>query len=128
MSERAYRFVLGAALVLLLYFDLGILIFVYIAGLLCEGISNWRIPILVSRLRYGKDFTDTHARTPGSYRFEFEAERGMRLVFASVLMVSYFILPKEFWYVNWLIGIALFLSGMVNFCPVAFSLRWFGFK
>lgn len=126
MSERTFRFILGTALLLLLYFDLHMLTYVYIGMLLFEGITNWRIPILISRLRYGKNYTDK--TLPQNYHFKFEAERGMRLVFALVLTTTFYIIPEKFWFINWLISFALFLSGMVNFCPVVFTLRRLGFR
>lgn len=127
MTERTYRFVLGAALTLLLYFHLEAMIFVYIGVLLWEALTGWRVPVMVSRLRYGPEFR-VEAGAAGSYRFAFEAERGMRLVFACVLTATFYGLSPELWYLNWLIAIALFLSGMVNFCPMVVILRWLGFR
>ena len=53
MTERSFRFILGAALLLLLFFSLDMGIYIYIGILLFEGATNWRIPIIVSKLRYG---------------------------------------------------------------------------
>lgn len=127
MTERTYRFVLGAALTLLLYFHIEPLQYVYVGVLMWEALTGFRIPQMVSRLRYGSNYNDG----PGDatqYRIEFEAERGMRVVFAAVMISAFFVVPLDYWFVSWLVAIALFLSGLVNFCPMVAMLRWIGFR
>lgn len=127
MTERTYRFVLGAALTLLLYFHIEPLQYVYVGVLLWEALTGFRIPQLVSRLRYGSSYNDDPG-DPTQYRFAFEAERGMRVVFATVMIAAFFLVPSDYWFVSWLVAIALFLSGLVNFCPMVTMLRWIGFR
>lgn len=127
MTERAYRFALGTALVLVLYFHLEPLQYVYVSILLWEGLTGYRIPVMVSRLRYGSDYHDP-TRDPSEYRFVFEAERGMRLAFAAVLITTFFFVPADFWYIGWLAAIALYVAGLVNYCPMVMILRWLGFR
>lgn len=127
MTERAYRFVLGTALVLLLYFHIEPLHYVYVSILLWEGLTGYRIPVIVSQLRYGASYQDPQ-RDPGEYRFRFEAERGMRLAFAAVLVPTFFLLSADYWYVGWLAAIALYVAGLVNYCPMVMILRWLGFR
>jgi hypothetical protein len=127
MTERAYRFVLGTALVLLLYFHLEPLQYVYVSILLWEGLTGYRIPVIVSQLRYGTNYQDPQ-RDPSEYRFRFEAERGMRLAFAAVLVPTFFLLPADYWFVGWLAAIALYVAGLVNYCPMVMILRWLGFR
>ena len=127
MTERTYRFVLGAALTLLLYFHIEPLQYVYIGVLMWEALTGFRVPQLVSRLRYGPDYNDGAGNATQS-RFEFEAERGMRVVFAAVMIAAFFVAPLDYWFVSWLVAIALFLSGLVNFCPMVTILRWIGFR
>ena len=127
MTERTYRFVLGVVLTLMLYFHIEPLQYVYIGVLLVEGLSGFRVPTMVSRWRYGTNYRDVQ-RDPGKFRFAFEAERAMRLVFAVLLILAFFVIPADYWFVSWLVAIALFLSGLVNFCPMVMTLRWIGFR
>lgn len=127
MTERTYRFILGVVLTLILYFHIEPLQYVYISVLLAEGLSGFRVPPMVSRWRYGTNYRDTQ-RDPGKFRFAFEAERAMRLVFAALLILAFFIISADYWFLSWLVAIALFLSGLVNFCPMVMTLRWIGFR
>jgi len=127
MTERTYRFVLGAALTLLLYLHIESLQYVYVGVLLWEALTGFRVPLMVSRLRYGADYNDAQ-RDSTAHRFQFEAERGMRVVFAAVMITGFFVVPTDYWFINWLVAIALFLSGLVNFCPMVTVLRWIGFR
>lgn len=127
MTERTYRFVLGAALTLLLYFHIESLQYVYVGVLLWEALTGFRVPLMVSRWRYGPDYNDA-LRNSSAYRFKFEAERGMRLVFTLVIVAAFFVIPPDYWFISWLVAIALFLSGLVNYCPMVMMLRWIGFR
>ena len=127
MTERTYRFVLGAVLTLLLYFHLEPLQYVYVGVLLWEALTGFRVPLMVSRLRYGANYKEVQSN-PAEYRFEFEAERGMRVVFGAVMIAAFFVAPADYWFINWLVAIALFLSGLVNFCPMVTILKWIGFR
>ncbi len=127
MTERAYRFVLGTVLVIVLYFHIEPFQYAYVAILLWEGLTGYRVPVMVSRLRYGSNYQDPQ-RDPNEYRFVFEAERGMRLAFATVLVATFFIIPVDYWYIGWLAAIALYVAGLVNYCPMVMMLRWVGFR
>jgi len=52
-TERTFRIFIGAALLLGLYFDLKPLIYTLIGILAFQGITNWRVTRIISRLRYG---------------------------------------------------------------------------
>ncbi len=70
-------------------FSIGILLF--------EGITNWRIPKIVSKLRKQpvipqQPELDTLQPIHARYRINFEAERAIRLTLAVVLMLP-FIFP-----------------------------------
>ncbi|MBI3775396.1 MAG: DUF2892 domain-containing protein [Gammaproteobacteria bacterium] len=127
MTERTYRFVLGAALTLLLYFHIESLQYLYLSVLLWEALTGFRVPLMVSRWRYGANFHD-EVRDPATYRFTFEAERGMRVAFVAVLIMAFFVIPADYWYISWMAAIMLFLAGLVNFCPMVAMLRWVGFR
>ncbi len=124
MSERAFRFILGASLILMLYLDWQQGLFAYMGLLLFEGVTNLRIPLLVTRLRFGRDF---QATTPVSEcRLGFEAERMLRLIVVLLLAIS-LALPEALWFFPWFIGFMLFMAGLTNICPMVMALRWLGF-
>lgn len=129
MSERAFRLVMGILLLILIYIDYMPFFYLYILVLLFEGITNWRVPILVNRARYGRDYPANQPEpvTNGA-RYDFEAERAMRLLFAVVMVISIFVLPRDLWFINWIIGAFLTLAGLVNFCPVVVSFRHLGLR
>ncbi len=65
MSERVFRLILGmalwASLLISTIYQNNHLVIVFCLILLFEGITNWRIPTIVSRIRYGKQATDNVA-------------------------------------------------------------------
>ena len=130
MSERVFRIILGAILLAALYFDLPVMIYGFIIVILFEGITNWRIPLLVSRLQGAASGVSTEcALSPGDgARINFEAERALRLGVAAFLIVSYLVFSKELWFFPWFIGFALFGAGLSGICPMVMGFRWLGFR
>ncbi|MCI0506928.1 MAG: DUF2892 domain-containing protein [Gammaproteobacteria bacterium] len=129
MSERSYRLVLGSTLLILIYVNYPPLYYAYIGLLFFEGITNWRIPILINRLRFGQDhIIGRPALACSASALNFEAERAMRIVFGLILIPAIFFLPKDLWFINWIIASFLTLAGLVNFCPTVVTLRFLGFK
>jgi hypothetical protein len=129
MTERTFRIILGAILLAALYFDWRLVIYGYIVVLTFEGITNWRIPTLVSRLQGNPDVGSACALSPGDKaRLNFEAERALRLVVAAFLVVSYILFNKELWFFPWFIGFALFGAGLSGICPMVMGFRWVGFR
>ena len=129
MTERTFRIILGAILLAALYFDWRLVIYGYILVLTFEGITNWRIPTLVSRLQGEPTAGSACALSPGDKaRINFEAERALRLVVAAFLVVSYIFFNKELWFFPWFIGFALFGAGLSGLCPMVMGFRWVGFR
>lgn len=129
MTERTFRIILGAILLAALYFDWRQVIYGYIVVLTFEGITNWRIPTLLSRLQGNSTAGSDCALSPGDKaRINFEAERALRLVVAAFLVVSYFLFNKELWFFPWFIGFALFGAGLSGICPMVMGFRWVGFR
>lgn len=127
MSERAFRIVLGGALILFLYLRVDSLVYAYIGVLLFEGLTNWRIPLLVSRLRFGRANPETPA-AGGMPRFGFEAERVLRIFVAAMLVLTFVLFHEQAWYIPWFLGFALLLAGITGICPLAIFLRKLGFS
>jgi hypothetical protein len=130
MSERIFRIILGAILLVALYFDLRQVIYGFIIVLLFEGITNWRVPLLVSRLQGAPSGVNSDcALSPRNRaRIDFEAERALRLGVAAFLIVSYLIFSKVLWFFPWFIGFALFGAGLSGICPMVMGFRWLGFR
>lgn len=97
MSERIFRIILGAILLMALYFDLRPVIYGFIIVIVFEGITNWRVPLLVSRLQGAPSGVNSDcALSPGDRaRINFEAERALRLAVAAFLIISYVVFSKE---------------------------------
>lgn len=132
MTNRMYRGMLGALLLVSLYFDLSMLMYGIIIVLFFEGITNLIIPKLVDLL--------ARVVAPGSSifeykpepcsvasRFGFESERCWRLVVGSLLLVTYFYYDL-LWFFPWFMGFAIFGAGLSGVCPVLLAIRWVGFK
>lgn len=128
MSERVFRFILGSSLLLLLFLQQEQAIYIYIGVLLFEGITNWRIPMLVSRARYGTSFNLNQSADESRGPIPFHAERALRLIVAAFLIVSFVMFREQVWFFPWFIGFMLFMAGMTNICPMVMGLRWMGFR
>jgi len=132
MTNRMYRGMLGALLLVSLYFDLSMLMYGIIIVLFFEGITNLIIPRLIDL--FGKTFFADKALflykpepcSVGS-RFGFESERCWRLVVGSLLLVTYFYYDL-LWFFPWFMGFAIFGAGLSGVCPVLLAIRWAGFK
>ena len=130
MSNRVYRLFVGLILLAGLYFGLPTLIYGLIGVLLFEGITNLRIPILVSKFRHHNE-GDRSEGTLGlnfKQRFNFDAERSWRLLLGSVLIIVYVIFFDQVWYLAWFMGFAIFGAGLSGVCPLFISLKWLGFR
>lgn len=127
MTHTAYRFVIGILLLGFLYFDLSYFIGGLIVVLFLEGITNLRIPRLITRLL-------TRLGVPGKQAIvapaptDFEAERGMSLLVGAMLLLGYFLLNPILWFLSWFVGFALVGSGVSGFCPMLITLKWLGLK
>ena len=89
MNERFYRLLLGVALITLLAVRWGGGVYVYIGLMLFEGITNQRVPLLVSKLRGDREGL---MHEPAPARIPFDAERALRLIIALLLIVSFILL------------------------------------
>lgn len=139
MTERMFRIFLGAGLFVLLYISAMSgrtdLILFYIGLLLFEGITNWRLPILLTRLKNKMSPARSHysqtkdsAENFAHFSIPFEAERAMRLVAALILVVPLFFNADIIWIIPWFVASMLLLAGVTNICPMVMFFRWLGFK
>ncbi len=135
MSERVFRLITGMTLWAILLFSTiyenNQLMIAFCLILLFEGLTNWRIPTIISRLRYGKTKTDTLSldiEQKSSPLHQLEAERMMRFVIVIFLLMSFFSFPDVLWFFPWYIAGMMIVSGISNICPMVLFLRWVGFR
>jgi len=129
MTENTYRLLLGTALILAIYTESKILAYSLVIMTLIEGITNYRVNIVVSKLLlkvYGRAIP--HEPESSKYRYNVAAERVQRIFIGVSFFLIFFIAPQDFWYLNWLFAIAMILSGIVMFCPVVALFRYLGFR
>jgi hypothetical protein len=125
MSERFFRVFLGAALIILLAGKWEVGVYAYIGLMLFEGITNQRVPLLVSWFRGDRE---GWILKPATARIPFDAERALRLIIALLLVISFVGFPDALWFVPWFIGMALLMAGITGVCPMSMALKWAGFR
>ncbi len=128
MTERVFRLFLGVSLLIILFFEWTPLLYVYIVMITVEGLTNWRIPLLISKLRYPDSYREPAANAPRTYKYNFEAERVFRLVIAAFLIVSCFVFPKTLWFFPWAVGFGLSMAGITGICPISITCKKLGFR
>lgn len=128
MSERIFRLILGVSLLLFLLMQWQMAIYGYIVLLMFEGVTNWRIPILVSKLRYGDKFQEYVEDSSSDAKVQFDAERVLRFVVGIFVVISFILLPDLLWFFPWFVGFMLMMAGITNICPMVMFLRWVGFR
>ena len=127
MTERNFRFLQGAYLFIALSLDSSTMIQAIIIMYVYEGLTNLRIPMIVSKLRYGKDFVyDPFSNS--KFRIKCDAERAQRVMAAIFLYVTYFMFPEPAWFGPWFLASIFLMAGVTSMCPSVMFLRWVGFR
>ena len=129
MSERHFRFIVSLVLLVALYFELRMVVVGLIVLYAVEGLTNWRVPIVVSRWRGQASNTacDPGAVAVGSI-LTLEAEQVLRVAIALILFASVVLFPVATWFVPWLVGFALLGAAITGVCPCILGLKLCGFK
>ena len=130
MSEKNFRIILGAWLILGLLINSPYVIYALVGLLLFEAVTNMRVPGLVARARFGKEITakneaenfNLNARTC------FEAERGLRVIVAALIVGPMISATELLWLLPWFVGFALIGAGLSGICPMVLALRWLGMR
>ena len=126
MSDNNYRIVLGGILLVSLYFDFSIVIYVVISIVFCEGITNFRIPKIVNYVL--KKDLDQIAEPP-NFRISFEAERAFRFTVSGLMMATYPLGPDSYvWFFPWFMGFAILGAGVSGICPALALFKWLGLR
>ncbi|MDH5325059.1 MAG: hypothetical protein OEY58_06325 [Gammaproteobacteria bacterium] len=117
-------------MLVLLYTEFHFLAYVLIVMALFEGLSNLRVNILVTNVRkkLGQDMSSFDKPPRQDYRIGFDAERAQRLFIAVAFTTTFFLLPPEFWILNWFFAFGMLISGIVLFCPVIAFFRAVGLR
>ncbi len=131
MTDRSYRTLLGLLILVALYFELAWLMYGLIIILLLEGVTNFRIPILICKARKcmlkEEDSIYVDPAEVATARFAVDSERIWRLVVGSFLYIAYVHLDM-LWFFPWFMGFAIFGAGLSGVCPVLLAIRWLGFR
>jgi hypothetical protein len=124
MTDRNYRLLFGLAILVVLYFDLTYAMYGLIGLILAEGITNWRIPLLVSRFTQqpGADALPISS----DFKWPLHGERAWRLVVGLMLLLTAVLFNEIAWFLPWFMGFAIFGAGVSGVCPVLLGLRFAG--
>lgn len=130
MTNRTYRLLFGAILLIALYLDIYAVLYALIAITAFEGITNLRIPKLLSRIRHHNDGDPNEGSIGIAFKpwTSFEAERGWRLSVAIFLLLGIVIFPDLLWFFPWFMGFAILGAGVSGVCPMFLVLKWAGLK
>lgn len=126
MTNATYRIILGAILLISLYFNFLAVVFATVFVVLAEGITNFRIPMLVRHIRGIETLAEHKAASAGK---RIEAERVFRFTVSLLLLATFPLGPDSFlWFVPWFIGFATLGAGVSGICPALLLFKWLGFR
>lgn len=128
MTNRMYRGLLGALILIFLYLDQAWLIYGLSALMFFEGVTNLTVPRIFNRL-FGLHPVDKEARIENPWgRWDFSAERVWRLLVGGLLLLSYTVLYRYMWLIPWYFGLAILGSALSSVCPAMLMIRRLGFR
>jgi len=129
MTERAYRLVVGLSMLGFLFFQLEYAMWALLILMALEGLTNWRIPILVSKVLYPNDNIKVSEAENQNSSFNYEAEQMLRwIIFTLVLLGTITYTGEALWFFPWFVGLMLLLAGVTGICPMVMALRKIGLK
>ncbi len=126
MSDRTFRLLLGALLLVVLYLDIAYLVYAIIGLMFFEGVTNLRLTLLLNRLKGESAAESNLAPIQHSSRFDFEAERAWRLIVSLMLLLTYGFFYDTLWFFPWFMGFAIFGAGASGVCPMLIAVKWTG--
>ena len=130
MSEHTYRLLVGTTMLVLLYTGNHLLAYAIIAMATFEGLTNLRLNLMVTKIRrrLGHNIPVKDPAVRKKSRINFDSERAQRLFIAAAFTVTFFVLPKDYWIVNWFFAFGMLISGIVLYCPLIAFFRAVGFR
>ena len=112
-----------------LFFQLDYAMYALIVLLAFEGLTNWRVPLLVSRIIYPKNIIQVTDGENQSYTINYDAERMLRwIVLCLILLGTINYTEQSLWIFPWFVGLMLLLAGITGICPMVMALRKLGLK
>jgi hypothetical protein len=131
MSERLFLFLVGAYILIALYLEIDIMIYLLSLWLLIEAITDIRLTSLSQEL-FRKPVPAGLTVFQTQPRYNFDAFRAWRICVATMLGGSFILLNEQnievLWFVPWFMGFAILGAGVSGVCPVLLLIRWIGFK
>ena len=128
MTERAYRFILGLSIITFLLLEWDLAIYIFLAVFIIEGITNWRIPILISKLRYRNQNFQVSEGENEDYTVNLEAERMLRPTVALFVFLGFIVFPEALWFIPWFVGLNLLIAGTTGVCALVMFYRRIGLR
>ncbi len=126
MTDRMYRLIYGSVMLIALYFAINYLIYFLIALMIFEGVTNWRIPLLINKLRGTSPKTDINSNS--NCRIPVEAERVWRLMIGITFLLTYVFFAEPLWFVPWFLAFVIFGAGASDVCPGLIAMKKVGCK
>lgn len=129
MTERAYRLLIGILIIAFLFFHFKYAIWALVILMCFEALTNLRVPIVASKILYPNDVIKVTEGENQSSSVNYEAERMLRWISMFLILLgitSY--TGDQLWYLPWLVGLMLLLSGITGICPMVMALRKIGLK
>jgi hypothetical protein len=124
MTDRIYRLIYGTTMLISLYFNIKYVVYLLIAMMIFEGITNLRIPLMITKLRGLSPNQDINANS--NCRINVDAERVWRLMVGIAFAVSYVLFPNELWIVPWFLAFVIFGAGASDVCPGLLAIKKIG--
>lgn len=131
MNDRIYLFLIGFSILIALYIESAMMIFIVVVIMLVEGTTGWTLPWIARKI--SKDqYEPVLLQLNKKAKFNFEALRVMRLSVAIVVLVSYLGVQEYnmdvLWFFLWFFGFAVLGAAVSGVCPIYLLFRWVGFK
>lgn len=127
MSERHFRIIMGLWLVIGLYLNSTEIIYALLGLLILEGITNFRIPLIVCKIRFGSNHPGLEKKIK-THKLSFEAERALRFIVALFITLQFIPGLELLWWLPWFTGFALIGAGFSGICPMVLALRYAGLR
>lgn len=129
MTERTYRIIIGVLIIVFLFFHLDYAMWSLMLLMSFEALTNWRVPIIASKLLYPNDVIIISEGENQNSTVNYEAERMLRWVAMGLMLMGLIGYTENlFWYLPWLVGLMLLISGVTGICPMVMALRRIGLK
>ena len=125
VTETLYRFVYSIILFILLFFDNSYGIAILVWWTLLEGFTNIRITNFYERFMTKEKFDP---KLDEVYKINFDSQRALRITVALLIYSTYFLFDNTLWFFPWFIASMWYVSGIVKMCPMAFTLKYIGFR